>query len=73
MLVEGLSVRMTMILLRLCGSMVVTSLIAVTSAWTTEQKEGSLKYELLMLLYGELLAVVRKPAPTPLSVCELSV
>ena len=43
--VERLSVKMTMVLLRLCCSVVVTSLMAVTSAWNTEQKSGSLKYE----------------------------
>ena len=43
--VERQSVQMTMVLLRLCWNVVVTSLMAVTSAWNTEQKSGSLKYE----------------------------
>ena len=43
--VERLSVQMTMVLLRLCWSVVVASLMAVTSAWNTEQKSGSLKDE----------------------------
>ena len=41
--------------------MVVTSLMAVTSAWNTEQKSGSLKDEWLIILCGELFVVVRKP------------
>ena len=53
--------------------MVVTSLMAVTSAWNTEQKSGSLKDEWLIILCGELFVVVRKPAPTPLSVRDPSV
>ena len=36
---------MTMVLLRLCCSVVVTSLTAVTLAWKTEHKSGSLKDE----------------------------
>ena len=64
---------MTLVLLRLCCSVAVTSLTAVTSAWTTEQKPGSLKDEQLMMLYGELLAVVKKPVPTPCLVREPSV
>ena len=43
--VERLYVQMTMVLLRLCWSVVVTSLMAVTSSWDTEQKSGSLKDE----------------------------
>ena len=43
--VARLSVQMTIVLLRLCWSVVVTSLMAVTSAWNTEQKSGSLKNE----------------------------
>ena len=45
--VERLSVQMTIVLLRLCCSVVVTSFMAVTSAWNTatEQKSGSLKDE----------------------------
>ena len=66
--VKRLSVQITMVLLRLCCSVVVTSLIAVTPAWNTEQKSGSLKDEWLIILCGELFVVVRKPAPTPLSV-----
>ena len=62
-----------MVLLRLCCSVVVTSLMAVTLAWNIEQKPGSLKDENLIMLCGELLVVVRKPAPTPLSVREPSV
>ena len=50
--------------------MVVTSLIAVTSAWNTEQQSGSLKDEWLIISCGKLLVVVRKPAPTSLSVRE---
>ena len=56
---------------RLCGSLVVTFLIAVTSAWKSEQNPGSLKDELP--LCGKLLAVVKKPDPTPLSVREPAV
>ena len=42
--VERLSLQMTyMVLLRLCFSVVMTSLMAVTSARNTEQKSGSLK------------------------------
>ena len=66
--VERLSVQITKVLLRLCWSVVVTFLMAVTSAWNTEQKSGSLKDEWLIILCGELFVVVRKPAPTPLSV-----
>ena len=40
---ERLSLQMTMVLLRLCFSVVMTSLMAVTSARNTEQKSGSLK------------------------------
>ena len=43
--VERLFVQMTIVLLRLCCSVVVTSFMAVTSAWNTEQKSGSLKDE----------------------------
>ena len=43
--VERLSVQMTMVLIRLCCSVVVTSLMAMTSAWNTEKKSGSLKDE----------------------------
>ena len=53
--------------------MVVTSFMAVTSAWNTEQKSGSLKDEWLIILCGELFVVVRKPASTPLSVRRLGV
>ena len=41
--------------------MVVTSFMAVTSAWNSEQKSGSLKDEWLIILCGELFVVVRKP------------
>ena len=50
--VERLSVQMTMVLLRLCWSVVVTSLMAMTSAWNTEQKSGSLKDEEQQSLFG---------------------
>ena len=43
--VERMTVQMTVVLLRLCCSLVVTPLIAVTSACNTEQTSGSLKDE----------------------------
>ena len=62
-----------MVLQRLCCSVVLTFIIALTSAWKTEQKSGILKYDYLMILCGKLSVVVKKPVPTPLSVGELSV